>query len=190
MFSAVVSIPPDVEIQRQLTSMHIDEWMRDDIFHFRWWLLLILLTASIFIWWKAIDKSRLPEILLYAALTTIIAMAINEYGEELTLWDYPVDIIPIFPPLSSINLISLPLIYSITYQRFKGWKNFIRATLIITCVICFIIEPLLVWGEFYQLLKWKHYFSYPIYAATALCIRFVVIKIYAVTEKYKKEHDH
>jgi hypothetical protein len=183
MLLSITVVRPDVEIQKHLTSIHIDQWIREDVFRFRWWLLLILLVVSAYIWWKAIDKSRLPEIILYTALTTIIVMAIVEYGEELTLWDYPTDIIPIFPPLSSVNLISLPLIYSLTYQHFKKWKSFILATLIITAVICFIIEPILSWADFYQLLKWKHYFSYPLYAATAICARSLVIKINALAEK-------
>lgn len=185
MLLSVTGVPPDVEIQRQLTSIHIDQWLREDVFHFRWWLLLILLVVSAYVWWKMIDKSRLPEIILYAALATIVVMAIVEYGEELTLWDYPTDIIPIFPPLTSINLISLPLIYSLIYQHFKTMKSFIMATVILTAVICFIIEPILVWGGFYQLLRWNYYFSYPIYASMAILIRTVVIKIYSITEKAK-----
>jgi hypothetical protein len=182
MLLTVTDTPADVEIQKQLTSIHIDEWLKEDVFHIRWWILLILLTALIFVWWKMIDKSILPEILLYATLTTIAVMAVVEYGEELTLWDYPTDIIPIFPPLSSINLVSLPLIYSLTYQHFKTWKSFLPASAIITGIICFVLEPLLVWAGFYQLLKWKYYFSYPIYLAAAIGVKAVSDKIMAVTE--------
>jgi hypothetical protein len=183
MFLSVVVTPPDVEIQKHLTSLHIVEWVREDVFQFKWWLLLILLAVSLYAWWKTIDKSRLPEILLYAALTTIIIMAINEFGNELTLWDYPTDIIPIFPPLTSLNLTSLTLIYSLIYQRFKTYSSFIRATLIITVVICFAIEPILSFWDLYTLLKWQYYYGYPIYVLTAICVRAAVIKIKTLNDK-------
>ena len=90
-----------------------------------------------------LDKSRRMEICLYAPLALIIAMGIVEYGEELTLWDYPTDIIPIFPPLTSANLLMLPLSYSLAHQYFHTTGRFVVAVLIITGVICFVIEPLL-----------------------------------------------
>lgn len=183
MFLAVTVTPPDVEIQRQLTSMHIDQWIREDVFEFRWWLLLALLALFLFLWWKTADKSRLPEIILYVALATIVVMAKVEYGEELTLWDYPTDIIPVFPPLTSINLLSLPLIYSLIYQYFTTRKSFIWATLIITAVICFVMEPLMEWGGLYELLHWQYYLNYPLYAAMAIGIRAATNKICAITKK-------
>lgn len=185
MFFQVSQIPKSVEIQRYLTSIHIDNWLKQDVFHFRWWCLIGLVFVILLVWWNLLDKSRLPEIVLYAILSTIITLGIVEYGEELTLWNYPTDIIPIFPPLTSINLISLPLIYSLTYQYFITKKSFIWATVIITSVICFIIEPILVWGGFYQLIYWKYYFSVPIYISLAILIRVLVIRINNINEKYR-----
>ncbi|HWP98232.1 MAG TPA: hypothetical protein VN426_15410 [Syntrophomonadaceae bacterium] len=186
MFSAVKTPPPDIEIQAHLTALHIEEWLRDDVFHFKWWVLLCLIVVALLIWWNRLDKSRLPETCLYAALTTIIVLGIFEWGEELILWDFPTDVIPIFPPLSSVNLISLPLIYSLTYQYFKTWKRFILASLMITAVICFIMEPILAWAGFYELIKWKYYYSFPIYAGMAIGIRALVNMIITVNSQNKK----
>lgn len=183
MFLTAKVIPPDVEIQKQLTSLHIDAWLRDDVFKFRWWLLLFLLALSLYIWWRIADKKRLPEIILYVALAAIVIMAKVEYGEELTLWDYPTDIIPLFPPLTSLDLISLPLIYSLIHQFFRKTKSFIWAVLIATAIICFIIEPLMAWGKLYELLNWKYYLNYPLYAGLAIGVRAAVNKICAITEK-------
>lgn len=184
MFLSVVVIPPDVPFQRQLTAIHIERWLREDVFTFRWWLLLVLLTLSLYLWWKIVDKKRLPEIMLYTMLTMIVVMAKVEYGQELTLWDYPTDILPIFPPLTSIELISMPLIYSLVYQFFRGRKSFIWATLITTAIVCFILEPLMAWGELYELLHWEYYLNYPLYAAMAIGVGAVVNKISAITEKH------
>jgi hypothetical protein len=39
VFLMVSEIPKDVEIQEKLTSIHIDEWAKEDVFHLKWWLL-------------------------------------------------------------------------------------------------------------------------------------------------------
>ena len=185
MFLVASKIPKSVAIQKHLTSIHIDNWLKQDVFLLRWWLLLGLIFVALLLWWKLLHKSKLNEIFLFTVLATILALGLVEYGEELTLWDYPTDIIPIFPPLTSINLISLPLIYSLIYQYFRTKKSFLWATLIITAVICFILEPILVWGDFYQLLHWHYFFSFPIYVLIALFTRTFVIKICKITEKYR-----
>jgi hypothetical protein len=161
MFLTLKTPPPDVDIQKYLTSLHIDQWLRDGLFHYKWWILILLVLVSLLIWWNRIDKSRLHEICLYAALAAIIAMGIFEWGEELTLWEFPIDIIPIFPPLSSINLIGLPLIYSLAYQHFRTWKGFL-------------------WAGLYQLLKWEYYYSFPVYAAMAVGTKAVADKIHHI----------
>jgi hypothetical protein len=185
---SIRSIPPDVEIQRKLTYLRIDVWLREDVFHFRWWFLLIVFILSAFFWWKKVEKARLYEIILYAALVIIITLGLDEIGEELCLWDYPTDVVPVFPPLTAINLASLPMIYSLIYQRFKTWKSFIWATLIMAAIFCFVFEPILVWGGFYQTLKWKYYYGFPIYTAMALCIKLAVTKIFAVVDEAKKHY--
>lgn len=185
MLFGVSKVPKSVGIQKLLTSIHIQEWLKSDVFHWRWWFLLSLIIIILIIWWACIDKSRVHEICLYVALATIIAMGIVEHGEELTLWDYPTDIIPIFPPLTSINLLILPLAYSLIYQFFKVKKNFVTATLIVTAIICFIVEPILSWIGLYKLLHWQYYYSFFIYAMMAILIRYIVIKINIITDKYR-----
>jgi hypothetical protein len=185
MFSKITDIPKDVNIQKQLTDMHVQQWLKNDVLHFRWWTLIALIIVILVVWWIMLDKSRMLEICLFVTLSTIIILGINEYGEELTLWDYQTDIIPIFPPLSSINLFALPLIYSLVYQHFNQKKRFIWATIIISAAICLIVEPVLSWGGFYHLLHWRYYFSIPIYAVMAISVRAIVLKIYQIKEKNK-----
>lgn len=185
MFLEIMSIPEDVGIQKQLTSVRVDEWLREDALQLRWWLLLALLIIYSFVWWKAVDKARIHEILLYAALTTAAVMGIVEYGEELSLWEYTTDLLPVFPALTAIDLISLPFMFSLIYQRFRTWKSFILASIIAMAVFCFILEPLYALAGFYRLIKWKYYYSYPIFFSIMLFIRFAVIMIFSITKKSK-----
>ncbi|VBB07402.1 Hypothetical protein LUCI_2647, partial [Lucifera butyrica] len=101
----------------------------------------------------------------------------------LTLWDYPNDISPIFPVLTAINLSILPMVYSLIYQHFSTWKRFTGATIIISCLLSFGFEPVLTWAGYFQLLRWKYYYTLPVYIAVSLLIRWVTLKIFAIAEQ-------
>lgn len=182
-------IPESVDIQNHLTSLHVDEWLKNDVWTARWWLLLALLIVAIVIWFIALDRSRLKEVCLFTALAFIVVLGLNEYGEELILWDYPTDIIAIFPPLSSINLLVLPLAYSLAYQHFRTTRSYIVSVLIVTVVICFMLEPLFAWGDLYHLLRWHYAYSYPLFVAAAILLRYITQKAGRLTEKYRRQKE-
>jgi hypothetical protein len=52
-------------------------------------------------------------------------------------------------------------------------------------IFCFVFEPILVWGGFYEIIKWKYYYGFPIYIMMAIFIRWTVIKIYTIAENAK-----
>ncbi|MEA4926890.1 MAG: CBO0543 family protein [Syntrophomonadaceae bacterium] len=175
-----------LELQWYLLSIRYEEWRLNDVFHFKWWLLLILFIVSAYVWWKLVDKSRLVEIVLFTGLVSIIALVLDELGEELTLWDYSIDLIPLFPPITSIDLASLPVAYSFIYQYFTTWKKFIIATVVMSAVFSFILEPIFVWGGIYQTITWKYYYGFPIYIALAICVKAMVIKLNTITANSQK----
>ena len=179
-------VPQSVELQRQLTSDHIDQWLAEDFLRLRWWVLIVFYIVCAVIWWKLLDKRRLKEVILFSALAYIAVLAINEYGQELILWDYPTDIIPFFPPLSSVNLLLLPPLYSLIYQRFSSPKAYFVAVLAGTAVFCFALEPLLAWGGFFELLNWKYWMSFPVYVVMALLVRLLTTVALKITAKNRK----
>jgi hypothetical protein len=180
-----MTIPEDVGIQRQLTELHVQEWLSDDVFRPQWWLLIALVAISVTAWCILIKKSRLLEICLYTALAVIVFLGINEYGEELCLWDYPTDIIPIFPPLSSVNMFIVPLIFSLIYQFYTARKPFIIASAAAACVLSMVIDPLLSFIRLYELINWNYYESIPVYFLAAVTVRAAVIKIYKILEAHR-----
>jgi hypothetical protein len=183
LYSANVSpsSPEIVELQKRLTDLRIEEWLTEDIFHLKWWFLLGLFAVSVYIWWRLVDKTRLEEICLYGAIVTIITLGLDEYGDELTLWDYPVDILPIFPPLTAINLATLPVIYMYVYQRYGTWKSFVSASSVMAGLFAFILEPVLVWGKLYEPLHWQYYYGFPIYVAMGIAARVASLTIRAIS---------
>ncbi len=76
------SVPEDVNIQKQLTDMHIKEWLQDDVFHFRWWLLIILIIALVLAWYILLDKARIREICLYVFLAVVCLWGYTNTGKN------------------------------------------------------------------------------------------------------------
>ncbi|EIW16392.1 MULTISPECIES: hypothetical protein [Pelosinus] len=186
MLLAVTGSAAEIEIQKMLTSVHIEKWLQEDVFQFKWWLLLGLFTLTIALWWRMLNKARIPEILLYTVLTTIVMMSIDECGEELILWVYPIYLLPVFPVITAINLLFVSLVLSLTYQYFPTWKSFSSAAIIISGLLSFIFEPALAWADFYRLLNWNYGYSFLLYIAVALFIRGVVVLIFSIAENAQR----
>ncbi len=179
----MTNTPEDIEIQKQLTEIHIENWRNNVLYHPKWFMLILLILALFFIWWKAADKQRLKDMSLYGGIIYILMLGIVEYGEELILWEYPVDVIPVFPPLSAINLICLSVLYSLSYQYCKSIKEFLWASIIISGFMCFILEPLLSWAGFYHLIKWRYYYSFPLYVLVSIFAWYLTNKIRTIETK-------
>jgi len=179
--------PQSVDIQIRLTHDHIDQWLAEDFLRFGWWALIVLYIVCAVVWWKLLDKRQLKETILFTALAYIAVLTINEYGQELILWDYPTDLIPIFPPLSSANLLLLPLIYSLAYQHFPSPRMYSSAVLVITAAFCFLVEPLLAWGGFFKLLNWHYWMSFPLYIVMALLVRLLASVLLNITSRARSE---
>lgn len=187
MFSKPAQTPESVPLQAQLSQMHVQDWLQNDVFHPKWWALIALLILSAAVWCLLLDKKRAKEVCLFAALCAVFALGLFEYGDELTLWDYPVDVIPFFPPLTSVNLILLPMVFSLLYQRFFSWKGYVIAVLAASAVVSFAVEPLLSLAEMYQLVNWNHILSFLVYTAVALLTRALTKKVLAITDRFGRQ---
>jgi len=164
---------PVVEDQWKLTTARVNEWVQNPLFSMEWWSLLALFLLCSYLWWKTADKKRLGETVLFTASVVIFILVLDELGEELTLWYYPVDIIPLFPPMSAINISCLPFIYAVLYRAAKAWKSFLIASAIMSVIFCFALEPLFVWAGLYKMLTWKSWYGLPLYFAIGVISKFI-----------------
>ncbi len=171
--------------QWELTNARITEWLQSELFSFKWWLLLVMFCITAIILWKKADKTRIAELSIYTAIAVIFIIVLDELGEELSLWFYAVDIIPLFPPITAVDITCMPLIYMVIYQRYGTWGKFLIATLIMSTVFCFVFEPVFVWGGIYTMLTWKSFYGFPIYFAIAVAGKALVNIIYSTKEKRK-----
>jgi hypothetical protein len=103
-----------------------------------------------------------------------IILLIDEIGIELTLWTYPVRLVPIFPRFIAISSSLAPTLYMLLYQYFPKWKSFTYADIIASAVITLIFQPLAVKWDFLILLNWKHIFSTLICMTAALVSKLLI----------------
>ncbi len=178
-------LPPDVAQQWKLSSDRLDEWLRGEVFTLKWWVLLAMFLLMAVLWWKLANKKRLAELALYTAFIIIFIIVLDELGEELSLWYYTVDLIPWFPPITAVDITCMPLVYMLIYQYCKTWKSFLIATVIMSAVFCFVLEPLFVWVDVYRMLTWKSYYGLPLYVAIAVASKFAVRSINFISAKKK-----
>lgn len=166
-----------IDIQNKLIKMQYTSWIHNDLFSFQFWLLLFLLIAPWFLWWKLVRRDRLIEILLYGFLANIVVTFIDEFGCQLNLWEYQYDIEPLFPRMIPINYTILPVTFMLAYQYFPGWRQFFLIHTVIAVFFSFGFEPLFYALGIYKLYRWKFIYSFPLYIAVPVLLKWFVSKL-------------
>ena len=166
-----------LEYVKLLYQSSFQNWIDNVVFTPRWWIILGLLVVPWIVWYRLVYKKRIIEMLAYGLVMSGIILLIDEVGCELTLWTYPVKLIPIFPRLMAISSSLAPTVYMLLYQYFPKWKAFIIANIILSLVFSFILEPILVWMNLYDLVTWKYINSVPTYLFAAILLKLFAEKI-------------
>lgn len=184
MVNPDISFEEIIEIQNKSIEAQQQHWLNNELFTFQFWLLIVILIIPWLIWWKLVDRKRLMEILVYGLLVHTLVTVLDEIGCQLNLWEYRYDIEPLFPRLIPINFTALPIVYMFLYQYFNKWKYFLAANVIAAAIMSFIIEPIFVWLDIYELFGWKHVYSFPIYIIIAIFFKLAMKII------FKKQNSH
>ncbi|MDR3589935.1 MAG: hypothetical protein P4N41_09785 [Negativicutes bacterium] len=129
---------------------------------------------------RFVDRKRLCELVLFGALIAIETITMDEIGYSLFLWTYPVQLVPFFPRLTSMDYSALPIIYVLIYQYCNSWWSFFRILVIFSAIAAFLLEPALVHLNLYFLIKWYYWYSFPIYIVMGLATKWIVCKILAM----------
>lgn len=164
------------QIQARITlrDINLKFWLEYNLFTPVWWLMLITLIGVWLIWFKWVDKSRLLEIIAYGLMVAFLATIFDLTGAELVLWGYPNMLVPLMPPLFLVDLGILPVAYMLVYQYFSRWKGFTIAMTLNAAFLAFLGEPIAQWLNIYQVNNWKHIYSFPIYIALGLFLKWIM----------------
>ena len=172
------------EMARMLTEARIENWLREGGGSWHWWVLVILLILPWFIWAKLVDKKKLLELAFFGMIIMVYSITLDELGFHLSLWNYPVDVIPVLPRLSSIDYTVMPIILMQIYQCFPTWKSFLWALVCVSFIFSFVVEPIIVKLGFYVLIKWMHYYSFVIYIFMGLTSRWLTKVVVDITRNH------
>lgn len=159
-------------------------WLKNNLFSWQWWLLLVLVISAYVIWWKLVNKDRLKELILVALFVMVISGLLDLYGTQFILWGYPNMILPGMPPLFFDNYAVLPLAYSLIYQYCSKWKTYLIAVLILAAVSSFVVEPILVWIRVYDLHNWNYIYSFLVLSIMGIGVKALVDKVKRIKAKH------
>ena len=176
------------EMVKQLTQARLENWLGEGFGSWRWWVLLAFLILPWIIWRKYANKKQLLESSLLGMIIMVFSITLDELGFELSLWNYPVDVIPTtFPRLTSIDYSVLPVVFMLMNQYYPTWKSYIWALLVLAAIFSFIIEPIIVYLGFYVLIKWTHWYSFILYIPMGLLARWITRTIIDSTKNANTE---
>ncbi|GAB4074132.1 hypothetical protein GCM10028778_16350 [Barrientosiimonas marina] len=178
-----VSIQKLYDVKQQMFEANYERWVNDVLFTFNWWLLIILTLVVIFIWLKALDTSRLLEILFVGLCIGILATILDVTGDSLSFWTYGYKVVQIITPLNPVDLAVLPVAYMLIYQWFTKWKPYIWATIALAAIGTFVAEPVFELLGIYHLNTWKFIYSFPIYIAMGIGIKALTHKMMAIQRR-------
>jgi hypothetical protein len=172
-----------VNVREVLLKTNFSYWLQNNLFTWQWWLLLSILVLSYAIWWKLINKKRLSEILLFHLLVMVLSGLLDLYGTQYMLWGYPSMVFPGAPPLFIDNYGAIPPVYSLIYQYFDKWKSYLIAMFIASLCFSFIVEPIFVWTNIYDIPNWKYIYSFPTLIILGVVAKGIVEKVKHIQNK-------
>lgn len=176
MENHILMIQEVIEHQRQMSAILALDW-QNNVFSVQWWFLGIVTVGSWIIWWKYVDKERLPEIILYGFIIFTLSSTMNEFGVERTLWWYPVKFIPVFTRMVIVSMVVIPVSFMLTYQYLKGWKSYTLGVIILSAIIAFVLQPFLKWFSIYLPLSWPYTYAFLSSIVIGLFSRWLLLKI-------------
>lgn len=167
-----------LQAREQLHHLSSNQWKQENVFIWEWWLLVGLTVIPLIIWWKLVDKKRAYEIAFYGCMINIFSVILDDLGTNLLWWGYPVQLIPVVPPLLTADSILVPIIFMLVYQSFSAsGKSLFIANLVTGAFVAFVAEPFFVWLGYYQLISWKFTYSFIFYILVTLFARLIIVKI-------------
>lgn len=167
------SLDEIIKLKMQLRDIFIPYYLSSELFSWLWWLSVAASIIPLVIWWKVVNKKRLLEICVFGLLMNISSTFLDSIGSTLVLWEYLVHIVPQSALMTPVDLVVVPVVFMIIYQKFGTWARFIGISTVAAAVIAFIAEPIAVYIGLYKPITWSCIYSFPLYILLAICAKFL-----------------
>lgn len=144
------------EARELLKEVAFKHWIQDDLFTWKWWVLLAATIIPWILWLSFRDKKRTFEILSYGLIWAAAASLFDVIGGELILWGYPDKLLPMVPPLFPADITVIPVLFMFIYQLSKRFYSYFILSVLGSALFAYVFEPLFVKGEMFILHNWTH----------------------------------
>ncbi|YCA46143.1 hypothetical protein M1E11_24515 (plasmid) [Bacillus sp. JZ8] len=99
------------------------------------------------------------------------------------LWGYPIKLFFMIPPLFPADLTVIPVAFSLAYHYGKTWRRYFLYIVITSFLFSYVIEPLFIWAEMYEIHNFSHWLSFIGFIFISLIIRWFLEGILPVREQ-------
>lgn len=177
-----------IETQLYLNGLRTEIWLQSTVGRWYWWFMVFWTIFPLFIWWKYTDRNRFLEISFFGLMTCVSAGTLDTAGVSLGLWVYPFKILPFLPAFFPIDFVIIPVVFMLLYQRYASWKQFLITSTTVAALLSMVFDPIMVWMNIYQPLKWQYYYSIPVFVLMVSFCRLVTILITRQDTGYGRWH--
>ncbi len=171
-----------IQLKEKLNDLFVERYWKSEIFSPIWWLSVALIILPMILWWRIVNKKRLLEICVFGLLTNIIATFLDIGLSDHMMWEYPVRVLPQVALFLPVDYVIVPVTGMVLYQKFHAWGKFFLASTAASALMSFVGEPLAVRIGMYELFEWKYIYSFPIYIAIYMIVKFITQKLTAIMQ--------
>lgn len=182
MFNQYPSFEELEKARKGYLDLHREYWLNHDLFSFNWWLLIFISIIPWIVWCKMVDKKKLTQILLYGLFIGVESILLDICLTNLMVWAYVNRITYLLQPiLLPYDLTIMPVVYMLIYQKFTKWKTFLIASISISVIFTFVLEPTLEWMKIYKEYNFPSIYSLSLYILIAIFSKWIVERIVATS---------
>ncbi|GAB3808241.1 hypothetical protein [Virgibacillus kimchii] len=146
-------------IKKQLSELEIDYWQSySSLGNWQFWVVIVMVLVPLLILFFSIDRKKALLIGFFGFNYHTWFQYTDSTGIKLGLWEYPYQIIP-FLPSFALDAAFVPIVFMLLYQwTLKHHKNVYLYAILLSAILAFILKPMLVAFNLFQMYEWVNYF--------------------------------
>ncbi len=174
------------EARHQLYRLEIKDWLMHDIHRWTFFFNIFWTIFPLWIWWRYTDRNRFLEISFFGTTMSILAGILDTAGAFTGLWQYPDKLVAYLPNFFPIDYVTIPVVFMLIYQKYNNWKSFTIANITVSGILAFIGDPILIWLNLYEPLRWNLGLSFITFILMASAMRWVSLVIIGQDFRYRR----
>jgi hypothetical protein len=159
------------EIEK-LVREKIEIWKEYVLFTELWWLGVALSIIPWIIWFFIRKKDSTDRLLYVALFVMVISLCLDVLGDQLGIWSYRYNVIPVLPTYVPWDITLMPLTVIVILQYKPKGNPFVKA-LIFAAISSYLAEPFFDKLQIYNLKHWKYSYSFPIQVVIYLLAHYI-----------------